>query len=44
MRGEIIPKLAQPEEHRASDVHAKAIDEAYYVYDPAEFAEVDDEL
>jgi hypothetical protein len=24
MRGEIIPKLEQPEEHRASDVHTKS--------------------
>jgi hypothetical protein len=44
MRGEMIPKLEQPEEHRASDVHTKALDEAHDVYDPAEFAEVDDEL
>jgi hypothetical protein len=44
MRGEIILKLEQPNEHRASEVHTKAIDEADDVYDPAEFAEVDDEL
>ncbi len=44
MWGEIIPKLEQPEEHRASDVHTKALDEAHGVYDPAKFAEVDDEL
>lgn len=44
MRGEIIPKLEQPEEHRASDVHTKALDKAHDFYDPAEFAELDDEL
>jgi hypothetical protein len=44
MRGEIIEKLKQPEEHCASDVHTKALDEAHDVYDPAELAEVDDEL
>lgn len=44
MWGEIIPKLEQPEEHRASDVHTKAVDEADDLDDPAELAEVVDEL
>ena len=44
VRGEMIPKPEHPEEHRASDVHTRALDEADGVYDPAEFAEVDDEL
>ena len=44
MRGEMIPKLEQPEEHRTSDVHTKAPGEADDVYGPFEFAEVDDEL
>jgi hypothetical protein len=35
---------ARAAEERASDVHTKALDEAHDVYDPAEFAEVDDEL
>jgi hypothetical protein len=44
MRGEIIPKLEQPEERRASEVYTRALDEADDGYDPAELAEVDDEL
>ena len=44
MRGEIIPKLRQPKEHRVSDDHTKAPGEADDVDDPAELAEVDDEL
>jgi hypothetical protein len=34
MRGEIIPKLEQPAEHRVSDVDTKAIDEGNDVYVP----------
>jgi len=44
MRGEIIPQLGQPQEHRVSDVHTKAPGEADDVHDPAEFAVVNDEL
>ena len=35
---------AGPEEHRASEVRTRSLDEADEVYDPAELAEVDDEL
>ena len=36
--------VREPEKYRASDIHTKAVDEADDVYDPAELAEVDDEL
>ena len=44
MRGEIIPQLGQPAEHRVSDAHTKALGVADDVHDPAEFAVVNDEL